>query len=156
MRLTSETTPEPDEPFTPIRTRARHDGWTAERQRDFLAALAMLGLVGAAAREVGMSARSAYRLRARDRTGAFADAWDDALEQGRDRACALAIERAVHGVAVPVYYRGRKIGERIRYNDALVVQAMRLVLEKRRALDESPRPYGADKRFGRRVAADRG
>lgn len=49
--------------FDPAPTaRRRRDGWTPERQRAFIAALAQLGLAGAAAREVGMSRKSAYAL----------------------------------------------------------------------------------------------
>jgi hypothetical protein len=45
--------------------RIRHDGWTPKRQLDFLAALARSRSVTKAARAVGMSRESAYRLRAR-------------------------------------------------------------------------------------------
>lgn len=41
--------------FTPVpMTRSRHDGWTPERQRGFIAALAQSGIVARAARSVGM------------------------------------------------------------------------------------------------------
>jgi molybdenum-dependent DNA-binding transcriptional regulator ModE len=40
--------------------RRRHDGWTAEKQRMFLAALAATGAVGTAARLVGMTRKAAY------------------------------------------------------------------------------------------------
>ena len=43
----------------------RRDGWTAERMRIFLEALADHGSVTHAAREAGVSARSAYKLRDR-------------------------------------------------------------------------------------------
>ena len=46
--------------FTPVALeRVRHDGWTPERQRLFLVALAALGTVDAAAQAVGMSRISA-------------------------------------------------------------------------------------------------
>ena len=52
--------------FTPVPlARTRASGWTAERQVAFIAALARTGVVRAAAASVGMSARSAYGLRAR-------------------------------------------------------------------------------------------
>jgi hypothetical protein len=53
----------PDIPFTPVeRLRRRRNGWSADRQRAFINTLATCGSVAAAARSVGMTARSAYRL----------------------------------------------------------------------------------------------
>jgi hypothetical protein len=53
----------PDIPFTPVeRLRRRRTGWSGDRQRAFIATLARCGSVAAAARSVGMTARSAYRL----------------------------------------------------------------------------------------------
>ena len=42
-------------PFTPVPVRARHDGWSVERQIAFIEKLADCGSVAAAARHVGMS-----------------------------------------------------------------------------------------------------
>lgn len=56
----------PEEPdnlllFTPVATTYRGaNGWTAEVQRAFIAALARTGVVAAAARSIGRSSRSAY------------------------------------------------------------------------------------------------
>ena len=61
----------PDLPFNPIPLRERHDGWTADRQIAFIDALAATGCVTDAARTVGMSVRSAYRLRAHPEAGSF-------------------------------------------------------------------------------------
>jgi len=104
----------------------RHDGWTPERQRDFIAELARIGVVAAAARAAGMSPKSAYALlkRAGAQSG-FARAGDAALREGRARALDTAIGRALYGVAVPIFYRGRQVGERRRYNDALLMTALR-------------------------------
>lgn len=86
----------------------------------------MLGVVSAAARSVGMSAKSAYALRKRaGENSAFASIWDEAAAQGRDHAVDLAIERAIEGEAIPVFYGGRQIGERRRYNDRLIIAALR-------------------------------
>jgi molybdenum-dependent DNA-binding transcriptional regulator ModE len=52
--------------------------WTRDKMLSFLRALAQGGSVAAAARGVGMSRQSAYRLRARLGAG-FAKAWDDGL-----------------------------------------------------------------------------
>ena len=112
--------------FTPVpSTRNRHDGWTAQRQSAFLVALAKIGLVAAAARAVGMSARSAYRLRARDTLGSFSSAREQALEDGRRRALDTGIARAIDGQLVPIHYRGRKVGEYVRYDDRLLIAALR-------------------------------
>ena len=48
--------------FTPVPLRARRDGWTAERQRAFIAALRETRRVGEACRRVGMARKGAYQL----------------------------------------------------------------------------------------------
>ena len=63
-----------DRPRTP-----RHDGWTPERQLVFLAALAQVRSVTAAAAAAGMSRESAHRLRNRQANALFAHLWDLAL-----------------------------------------------------------------------------
>jgi hypothetical protein len=60
--------------FTPVRLRARGDGWSAERQRRFVAALAATGHAGKAAGLVGMSQQTAARLRHRKDAESFARA----------------------------------------------------------------------------------
>lgn len=65
--------------FTPVPLRARRDGWTVERQRRFVAALARAGCVGRAAAAAGMSRESAYRLRRRPGAESFAAAWDSIM-----------------------------------------------------------------------------
>lgn len=61
----------------PAHLRTRRHGWTVERQLAFLAALVPTRSVTLAARAVGMSRESAYRLR--HRAGLFAALWDRAL-----------------------------------------------------------------------------
>lgn len=113
-------------PFTPVPSRTnRHDGWTPERQRGFIAALAQLGVVSAAAAQVGKSPKSAYALRTRAGADSFAAAWDEAVAAGCFRATTLAVDRAVKGIAVPVFYRGRQVGERRVYDDRLLIAALR-------------------------------
>ena len=65
--------------FYPVPTRTRRDGWTVERQADFLGMLFELGSVIGACEAVGMSRKSAYRLRALPGAESFAAAWDAAL-----------------------------------------------------------------------------
>lgn len=127
--MTESPTPRDLLAFTPVPgARARHDGWLPERQRGFIDALARLGLVNAAARSVGMSAKSAYALRKRaGEDSSFARAWDAAVGEGRAQALDTGIERAIHGERIPVFYRGREVGHRIRYDSRLLIAAMRAV-----------------------------
>lgn len=115
-----------DFPFTPVPSASlRHDGWTPERQRDFIAQLARIGMVSAAARAVGMSAKSAYALRKRTGAASFAAAWDRALDAGRALVLDLAIERALHGTPRPILYRGRHVGVRRMFAHRLLIAALR-------------------------------
>lgn len=61
--------------FTPVKLRARADGWTPERQRLFIAALAAFGHAGRAAAWVGMTEQTAARLRRREGAHSFARAY---------------------------------------------------------------------------------
>lgn len=124
--------------FVPLPCRSRN-GWTAARQRGFIAGLCELGLVGQAAAAVGMSRQSAYRLRARAESGveagagagaeaeagSFAAAWDAAIDQGQCEALSLALDRAVGGVAEPYFYGGRQRGERRRFDTGLLLATLR-------------------------------
>lgn len=95
MQTISDYEPE----FTPVALdRVRHDGWTPERQRLFLVALAALGTVDSAAQAVGMSRISAYNLKKRADAGSFAEEWDRALGFGRGMMFDYAMERAIYGV----------------------------------------------------------
>ena len=64
----------PKTAFTPARPASRTDGWTPERQRQFIEALAEHGSVRAACRVVGMGKSSACALRRRRDAEAFAEA----------------------------------------------------------------------------------
>ena len=112
--------------FEPVAAaRRRHDGWTPERQRAFIEALAKIGMVSAAARSVGMSRKSAYALLERARPdSSFARAWREAQALGRVTAEFTAIERAIDGVELPYFYRGTQRGVRRVYNDRLLIAAL--------------------------------
>lgn len=112
--------------FAPVPVRARRDGWTPDRQVRFVAALARTGNVQAAALAVGMGRGSAYALRARADAGEFRIAWDDALELAMHRLASAALDRAIKGVAIPIFYRGRKVGERRRYDNRLAMFLLRM------------------------------
>jgi hypothetical protein len=113
--------------FEPVLfARARHDGWTPERQRGFIDMLAKIGLVSAAARAVGMSRKSAYALLKRaGPDSSFAAAWGIALALGKVSACTSAVDRAIEGVEIPYFYGGLQRGTRRVYNDALLIAALR-------------------------------
>ena len=122
--------------FTPVPlNRCRHDGWSAEVQRRFIAALVAMGSVGAAARAVGIGRVSAYRLRARalqlgGDAESFAAAWDNAVYAGRSRQYDIAMDRALNGVTTV----------RVRRGGSVCVETgpdMRLI---HRALRELPEP----------------
>lgn len=112
----------PHIPFDPVpRLRKRRSGWTEERQRGFIEALAQCGSVRAAAAHVGCSARTAYRLLDADGADSFAAAWDQALNFGRARIESEALERALNGAFVPVYRRGKLVRVEYRRCDKLAI-----------------------------------
>jgi len=109
-------------PFDPVpRLRKRRDGWTEERQRAFIAALAECGSVSLAARAVGMSRKSAYRLLEAPGADSFAEAWDAAISHGIDRLRWAALDRATNGAWVPVMRRGRIVRHEHRFHDKLAI-----------------------------------
>ena len=119
--------------FTPVPRRSRHDGWTHKRQSDFIAALAQTGSVKHAAARVGMSSEGAYQLRLAPGADQFAAAWRAALDHGIAQLEDIALERAIHGVEVPVYSYGKLVGTRTVYNDRLIMFMLR-----NRAMDRFP------------------
>ena len=97
--------------FYPVPTRTRRDGWTVERQADFLGMLAETGSVIGACEAVGISRKSAYRLRALPGAGSFAAAWDAALGEPVRKVTPPAPDfldgnRPVHLVMFRGRYRG--------------------------------------------------
>lgn len=122
-----ERTPEgiPIPAFTPWQPkRERIDGWSPETQRAFIHELTRIGSVGAAAKAVGKSGRSAYQLRDKDGAESFAAAWEAAKLAGRDHAAQIAIERALHGEMVPTFRDGRFTGYRLIHNDRMLMAAI--------------------------------
>ena len=125
--------PIPD--FAPVPRKYRHDGWTPERQRAFIEALADTGSVKHAARRINMSPEGAYYLRRQPGADGFRKAWSAALDFGVQSLVDIAIERAKEGVPVPVFYKGEQVGERRRYNDRLLMFILK---------HHMPSKYGAD------------
>ncbi len=121
-----QTTPEgiPIPRFEPWRPqRARVNGWTADVQHAFIAALTRIGCANAAAKAVGKSRRSAYLLRDKEGAESFAAAWECALLEGRRNARTVAINRALHGDVEPQFRDGRFIGYKTIRNDRLLIAA---------------------------------
>ena len=111
--------------FEPVPRNYRHDGWTAERQRAFIAALAETGSVKAAAKRINMSAEGAYYLRRQPGADSFRAAWSAALDHGVQRLTDLAIDRPIEGVPVPIFWRGEQVGEKRTYNERLMMFILR-------------------------------
>lgn len=125
----SQISDEPDDfdapEFEPVPTRPRFDGWTPQRQADFIQALAESACVADACRAVGMSERSAYALRARADAVSFRNAWDTALDYSLRRLSDAVLSRAINGVAVPVFFRGEQVGEKRFYDERLAMFLLR-------------------------------
>lgn len=115
--------------FEPVPSaRNRHDGWTPERQRGFIHALSMIGVVSFAAKCAGMSRKSAYALLKRaGPESSFALAWREAQARGRMTTWFETVRRAIEGVEEPYFYRGIQRGTRRVYNDRLLIAAFRAV-----------------------------
>ena len=117
--------PSPVPDFTPVPRKYRFDGWTPERQRGFIAALAETGSVKAAAAKVGKTKEGAYALRRAPGSQTFCAAWEAALACGVRSLTDIAIERARNGVPVPIFWKGEQVGERRWYNDRLLMFVLR-------------------------------
>lgn len=130
--------------FTPVpRQYQRHDGWTPERQRGFIEALADTGSVGAAARAVDMSSEGAYQLRRQPGAEGFRAAWEAALALGIQRIEDVAMDRALNGTEEPVYSYGMLLGTRTKHNDRLLMFMLRNRAPERFAAGGGPKGLNA-------------
>jgi hypothetical protein len=97
--------------FYPVPVRPRRNGWTPERQANFLGHLAETGSVSIACARVGMSRNCAYKLRHKHHAESFAAAWDAALGTPVRK---VTIEDlpflAYNGLIRPRFRAGRYIG----------------------------------------------
>lgn len=120
--------------------------WTKRKMAEFLRALASTHSVTDAAKSVGMSRQSAYRLRARLKGLAFDAAWDEAFHHSYRNLPYLALERAMHGTEVPHYFKGELIGTSRRYDERLTVALLKLFnsgdVLVLRGLDPAPEASG--------------
>ena len=118
--------------WVPVLRKPRRDGFTPQRQLDFIRALADTGCVEMAAHEVGMSPKSCYRLRNSPEGAQFAAAWDAALPYAARRLVDIAFDRAIHGSDEPVFDKaGNRVGRRMRQNDRLLMFLLRGFMPER-------------------------
>ena len=96
-----------------------HTEFTPEKKQKFLANLRESPNVTAAARSVGISRRCAYDHRETDAT--FAQAWDDAIEEGVDKLEAEVERRAFKGTDKPITFQGQITGTFKEYSDTLAI-----------------------------------
>jgi hypothetical protein len=136
--------------FAPVPLRSRRDGWTEVRQCVFLVQLYNTGSVSEAARAVGMSRASAYRLRARAGAESFAFAWDRVLslpgwghprtprEDFRKVTNATLLARLENDLVQPVVHRGMLAQIRRKPDDSALLRLLR----RTRNLGEDPADEG--------------
>ena len=103
----------------PTRLPNPSDRWTKPKMALFLRELASSHSVSAACKAVGMSRQAAYKLRARLKGEPFDIAWEAAFQHGYDALHQAALERALHGVEVPVFHNGEQIGTRTHFDERL-------------------------------------
>ena len=110
-----------------------------------IAALAGGSTVLLAAMEAGVGRTTAYRWRNADE--AFAQAWDEAVDEGTDRLEQEAIRRGRDGVSKPVFQNGKRVGYVQEYSDTLLIfmlKARRPDVYRERANIEHTGPGGKD------------
>ena len=113
----------------------RSDGWTPERIRIFLHALADCGVITDAVEAAGMSRGSAYAFRRRPDGRAFAIGWDGAEMLGRRRLGDELISRALHGCVERIVRDGKIVAERHRYCATTSLSVLRRLDQKMIARD---------------------
>lgn len=95
--------------------------WSRAKMARFLNELAATHSVSAAARAVGMTRQSAYRLRQRLKGQAFDLAWEAAVASAYDALHQAALDRALNGVEAPVHHKGELVGTRRTFDERLTV-----------------------------------
>ncbi len=122
--------------FHPVPLRVRRDGWTVDRQCAFLGHLYLTGCVATAARAVGMSRMSAYRLRQREEAASFASAWDMVLTPPGLGRIASEVDwrkvtdedlfrRVETGFVAPLIHRGKVTGIRRKADNSALLRLLR-------------------------------
>lgn len=140
------------EPFDGVAltdSRNRRAGWSAQRQRVFLAALAETGSVHLASTAARLTARSAYGLRAR--SPGFAHAWDTAEQLAVGRLSALAFDRAIHGRTEQLWRDGALVMEKRLPSDRLLMWLLARLDPRRFAATGEQRGDAADPQAAARL-----
>jgi hypothetical protein len=106
------------------------DRWTPAKMADFLRQLSATHSVSAAAKSVGMSRQSAYRLRSRLKDKPFDLAWDVAFHHSYDNLAHAALERALNGVEVPVFFAGEQVGSYRKFDERLTVALLAMSTQR--------------------------
>lgn len=102
----------------------RHDGWTPARQQEFIECLADTANVRAAARRVGMSVQSAYRLRRHPDARDFRRAWDLAVQECWHQVKRVALDRVLNGEESEIVREGVVVAVQRKPCDARFLIAM--------------------------------
>jgi hypothetical protein len=131
-------------------SRKRLAGWSAGRQRLFLCNLAETGQVHLAAAAARLTARSAYKLRAR--APAFAAAWDTADQLAVGRLSAIAFDRAIAGRIEQVWQQGALVAEKRVPSDKLLMWLLARLDPRRFAAPWEMRDAAADPQAEARAA----
>jgi hypothetical protein len=92
---------------------------TEKWKQIFIEELARSGNVRLSSRKAGVCRATAYNTRKDD--PAFANQWDDAIDEAVDILEAVARGRAVNGTDKPVYQGGVQVGTIRQYSDALLM-----------------------------------
>jgi hypothetical protein len=130
--------PDPETAMTQTR-RLRHDGWTPDKVRRFLARFGECGVVLEACLEVGMSARAAYNLR--DRDPLVAAGWEAACVLSRPKLADEAYSRATNGVVERIYKNGVVVAERHRYDNRLTMSVLARLDQRCDRAEETGAPH---------------
>jgi hypothetical protein len=92
---------------------------TEKWKQIFIEELARSGNVLLSSRKAGVSRTTVYLARKDD--PAFADNWDDAMDEAVDLLEAVARGRAVNGIDKPIYRGGVQVGTIREYSDTLLI-----------------------------------
>lgn len=111
--------------WLPVPRRKRADGWTPDKQRDFIEHLADTGSVRMTCERLQITPQSAYRLRRSPEGAGFAAAWDAAMHHSALGLLDDAMDRARHGWEEPVWRDGEIVGHRRRYSDTMAMFLLR-------------------------------
>jgi hypothetical protein len=130
----------------------RADGWTYEIREEFLAAFEDCLNITKSCEKVGRSRRSFYALRKRD--AEFAEAFDDALDQGYLMLETTLLERAMFGTEREILDRENKVVTLKSHDNRLAAQLLRMrkhALE--RAEDRAERAAAEAREYAQAEAA---